>query len=38
MIISELQEFIRFGLRGQKFIPKHARSEAKIREIRFIRC
>ena len=26
MIISELQEFIGFGLRGQKFIPKHVRT------------
>ena len=25
MIISELQEFIGFGLRGQRFIPKHVR-------------
>ena len=31
MIISELREFIGFGLRGQKFIPKHVQKWKKMR-------
>ena len=31
MIIRELQEFVCFGLRGQKFIHKHVRKWKKMR-------
>ena len=31
MIIRELQEFVSFGLRGQKFIPKHVQKWKKMR-------
>ena len=31
MIISELQEFVGFGLRGQKFIRKHVLKRKKMR-------